>query len=77
VEKKSGGRIQRLLLAVLGVIVIVVGIMLLFLPGPGILLILAGLWILGRGYQWPQKVAGLLRERGREKNRPAGRRSTV
>jgi uncharacterized membrane protein len=64
-------------LAVLGVIVIVLGILLLFLPGPGILLILAGLWILGRGYRWPQKVARKLQGRGREKHRPAGRRSTV
>ena len=68
---------QRVLLAGLGVIVILLGILLLFLPGPGILLILAGLWILGRNYRWPQKLSEKLRER-RHKDHPAsGRRFTA
>jgi uncharacterized membrane protein len=71
------GRIQRILLAAVGVVVIVLGILLLFLPGPGLLLILAGLWILGRGYQWPQKLSGILRERSRGRSRTNGKRFTA
>ncbi|MGB2957986.1 MAG: PGPGW domain-containing protein [Bacteroidota bacterium] len=74
---RSGGRIQRLLLVAVGVVVIVLGIFLLFLPGPGLLLLLAGLWILGREYRWPLELSRALREKTRRKSRAAGKRSTV
>jgi hypothetical protein len=48
---------KRLLAGLLGAVLILVGILLLFLPGPGILLILAGVWILWRGLRRPRTAA--------------------
>ncbi len=45
---------KRLLAGMFGAILILIGIVLLFLPGPGILLILAGVWILWRGFRKPR-----------------------
>jgi len=69
---RSGRRLQRIFLGIGGIVVIVLGVFLLFLPGPGILLILVGLWILGREYGWAGRLSGALRNKRREKPRTSG-----
>jgi hypothetical protein len=49
---------KRLLAGLFGAILILVGIVLLFLPGPGIVLILAGVWILWRGLRRQDRTGG-------------------
>jgi dipeptide/tripeptide permease len=49
---------KRLLTVMFGAILILIGIILLFLPGPGILLIIAGGAILWRGLRKPRKPTG-------------------
>jgi uncharacterized protein (TIGR02611 family) len=61
-EKKTGlGR--RVLVTVAGVALCVVGIGLLVLPGPGLLLVLAGLILLANEYPWARRMTGPVRRR--------------
>lgn len=68
--------VWRLGVLVVGIAVLVAGIALLVLPGPGILLIVAGLAILGAEFAWARGWLRRLRrwisDRARER-RDAGR----
>lgn len=55
--------VKRVALGTLGTIVLVVGIALLVLPGPGLLLVLAGLVILGRAVPAVSRFEEPVRER--------------
>ena len=57
--------LRRLGVAALGALIIIVGIALLFLPGPGTVVILAGLAILGSEFERPRRWVHSLRERAR------------
>lgn len=57
-----------------GVVVIAVGIVLLPLPGPGWLVIFAGLGILGTEYVWAARLLRWVRERVRRSTAWLGRR---
>lgn len=46
---------KRLVLETLGWVVLVAGILALVLPGPGLLLTFAGLWILSTQYAWARR----------------------
>ncbi len=48
----SGNQVKHATLAVAGAVVLLAGIALLVLPGPGLLLVLAGLWMLA--FQFPR-----------------------
>lgn len=61
-EKKSG-LARRVLVTVAGVALCVVGIALLVLPGPGLLLVLAGLVLLANEYPWARRMTGPVRRR--------------
>lgn len=49
------GRVKRVLLETVGWILLVVGIAALFLPGPGLLGIFAGLALLSQQYEWAER----------------------
>lgn len=61
-EKKTG-LVRRVLVTVAGVALCVVGITLLVLPGPGLLLVLAGLVVLANEYPWAHRMTGPVRKR--------------
>jgi uncharacterized protein (TIGR02611 family) len=61
-----GGRLAwRLAVTVVGVAVIAIGIVLLPLPGPGWLIIFAGLGVLGTEYAWAARLLRWVRARVR------------
>ncbi len=47
--------IKRIIITVVGGTILVFGAALLFLPGPGVLVILAGLAVLGTEYAWARR----------------------
>jgi uncharacterized protein (TIGR02611 family) len=66
VRAMPGGRlIWRLAVTLVGAVVIAIGIVLLPLPGPGWLIIFAGLGILSTEYVWAQRLLGWVRNRAR------------
>jgi hypothetical protein len=62
---KPFGLLRRLFVAVLGVSIVLVGVVLLFIPGPGTLVIIAGLAVLGSEFERPRRWVHSLRERAR------------
>lgn len=57
--------VRRLGVAVLGVLMILVGIVLLFIPGPGTVVIIAGLAVLGSEFERPRRWVESFRARVR------------
>ena len=55
--------LRRIAISVLGVSILLVGAALLFLPGPGLLTIIAGLAVLGTEFERPRAWVRSLRER--------------
>jgi hypothetical protein len=51
----GGGRLKRVLLEGLGWLLVVAGIAALVLPGPGLLMLFAGLLILSQEYEWAER----------------------
>jgi hypothetical protein len=58
--KRSG---KRIAVTVAGGFVVIVGVALLVLPGPGILVIIAGLAILATEYVWAERLLRMAKER--------------
>jgi len=52
---------KRIIVAVVGAVLIVVGIAALVLPGPGLLLILVGLIVLATEFEWAEKRVDYMR----------------
>ena len=61
--RKIGRNAKKIAIAVIGVTVLLFGIGLLVLPGPGLLVILAGLGILALEFAWARRLL----EKGKEK----------
>jgi hypothetical protein len=57
--------LRRLGVAAVGAVTILIGIVLLFLPGPGTVVIVAGLAILGSEFERPRRWVQSLREKAR------------
>lgn len=55
--------LRRIAISVVGVSILLVGTALLFLPGPGLLTIIAGLAVLGTEFERPRAWVRSLRER--------------
>lgn len=73
-----GRNAKRMAVAVLGCVLVVGGVVLLVLPGPGLLLIVAGLAVLATEFVWAQAaLAAAKRRAGQAGNavRRRGRRS--
>ncbi len=66
VERIKSTRVGRIawrsVIAVVGIAVIVVGVVLLPLPGPGWLIIFAGLGILGSEFEWARRLLRFARD---------------
>ncbi len=54
---------QRLLIIVLGYIVLLAGVVMLFLPGPGLLFIIIGLGILAKEFSWADNILKKVKEK--------------
>ena len=66
VRALPGGRVAwRIAVSVIGVAVVLIGIVLLPLPGPGWLIIFAGLGILATEYAWAARLLAWVRDRVR------------
>ncbi len=53
--------VYRVLITLLGIGVVVIGLILVPLPGPGWLIVFLGLTLLGTEYSWARRVLGWLR----------------
>jgi tellurite resistance protein TerC len=53
---KSGGCLKKLIIAVIGLTVIAIGVLLLVLPGPGLLVIAGGISILALEFAWARRL---------------------
>lgn len=53
--------VYRVLITTLGVLVVVIGLILVPLPGPGWLIVFIGLTILGSEFHWARRLTGWLR----------------
>lgn len=63
-EKKSiTSHTRRVVVTIIGVLLLGVGLVLLVVPGPGILVVLAGLAVLGSEYDWAQDILSWSRQR--------------
>jgi uncharacterized protein (TIGR02611 family) len=54
---------RRLLVAVAGSVAIVAGLVMLVLPGPGLVTIVLGFGVLGREFAWAARVTARVRDR--------------
>jgi uncharacterized protein (TIGR02611 family) len=70
--RASLGRIGR---TVLGGLLVVIGIVLIPLPGPGLLVVVAGLIFLARDYEWADRLLVRTRERARQVGHTLRRRA--
>ena len=61
--RRLGAATKRLLLETLGWLLVVAGIAALVLPGPGLLMLFAGLVILSQQYDWAEKRLEPIKER--------------
>ena len=61
----SGSPARKVAVAVVGGVVLAVGIAMLVLPGPAIVVIPIGLTILASEFEWPQRMLARFRERAR------------
>ncbi|HEX6499208.1 MAG TPA: TIGR02611 family protein [Micromonosporaceae bacterium] len=69
VRAKPGGRLAvRIVVALLGLIVLLLGIILLPLPGPGWLIIFAGIAIWAIEFRWARRLLGFARHNVRRWN---------
>jgi len=59
---------------VVGFAVVIAGIVLLFLPGPGLLVVIAGLALLATEFAWARRLLTLAREQARRINDRVRRR---
>ncbi|MDQ3783662.1 MAG: hypothetical protein M3360_02085 [Actinomycetota bacterium] len=77
-EKRSVVRqTRRIIVTVVGVVLVVLGLLLLVLPGPGILVTLLGLAVLGSEFDWAQDLLGWVRSRWEKRGaRAKSRRSS-
>ena len=65
--------VRRILIVLIGSTVVVVGILLLVLPGPGILVIVVGLAILATEFAWAEALLAAARERAARVLRKVGK----
>jgi tellurite resistance protein TerC len=60
---KTVKRARRIVVAVIGTSVVLIGIVMIALPGPGLLVILAGLAILATEFVWAGRLLRKVREK--------------
>ena len=60
---KTFKQLKRIMVGILGITILAIGLVLVFTPGPGFLVIPLGLSILATGYIWAETVLKKLKER--------------
>ncbi|MBA3303418.1 MAG: hypothetical protein H0U26_06070 [Acidimicrobiia bacterium] len=68
-----GHSARRVAVAVVGATLVVVGLGLLVLPGPGIVVVLAGLAVLGTEFAWAKRALSMTKEKAVQVGRVARR----
>ena len=58
--------IRRAVVGLIGTTIVLVGLLMVFLPGPGALVVLIGLAVLGTEFVWARQVIRRARELGRQ-----------
>jgi uncharacterized protein (TIGR02611 family) len=58
--------VRRTIVAVVGSTIVLIGLLLVFLPGPGALVVLIGLAVLGTEFVWARRLIQRARELGRQ-----------
>ncbi len=65
---------KRIAVTVAGAVLLLAGLVMMVTPGPGLLLIIAGLAVLATEYVWAERALNLAKERTRQaKDKLAGR----
>jgi drug/metabolite transporter (DMT)-like permease len=62
----------KVIVAVFGTLLILMGVPMLVLPGPGILFILAGLALLALKFPWAKRLSDRVKERFQRPKKPSG-----
>jgi len=66
---------KRIAVSVIGIVLLLVGLVMMVLPGPGILVIIAGLAVLATEYVWAQRALNFAKEKAEQaKNKVLGRK---
>ena len=60
-HSKRFGRVRKLVVAVAGLIAILVGVALIFLPGPAFIVIPAGFALLATEFTWAKRWSNIIR----------------
>jgi uncharacterized protein (TIGR02611 family) len=58
--------VRRALVALVGSTIVLIGLLLVFLPGPGALVVLLGLAVLGTEFVWARRLIRRARELGKQ-----------
>jgi len=58
--------VRRTLIAVVGTTILLIGLLLIVLPGPGVLVILVGLAVLGSEFVWARRLVLRARQLGKQ-----------
>lgn len=62
--------LKKLVVIVIGPLLVLLGVLLLVLPGPGILLMIAGIALLGTEYHWARRLMGPVKQWLERNKRP-------
>ena len=73
VEELTRGA-RRIAVLVVGLVLLAAGIVLLVLPGPGLLVTMAGLALLATEYEWARRLLARLRQHARRLSNQVRRR---
>ena len=66
---------KRIAVSVFGLVLLVAGLAMMVLPGPGILVIIAGLAVLATEYVWAERALNLAKQKAEQaKNKVLGRK---
>ena len=61
-----GRNSRRLAISIVGFVLILVGVAMLVLPGPGLLVIIGGLAVLGTEYMWARRALEIAKRKAKE-----------
>ena len=73
VEELTRGA-RRIAVLVVGLVLLAAGVVLLVLPGPGLLVTMAGLALLATEYEWARRLLARLRQHARRLSNQVRRR---
>lgn len=63
VSRRAGAQVKKAAILVVGVVVVLAGVALLALPGPGVIVIIVGLLILSTEFEWAQRLLDIVVEK--------------